>query len=288
MASAEPTPGCVDPWAIHVPPTSVILDVIEFRRRFGVSTSRRPEHPGERLAGRDAPGRAPPWPLRCTLSWFHPVPPPQSIGKTSWSTRFAPGPPPEVTGLSEGLLWWRRVDELAIPLSTARAAVRQVRSRRRCPAPHLPRRNSRRRGGGSTRPAHLRSLGTTRPRPVQHHRPTATATATGSRARSPTSPPTPPDAPTPRRPITTRPLANRHSRGPDHPRASRSFAQAATRRPAGRHVHERSPHAKPSRRPRRSAHAPGMWWRDPRTAEAEVSSAGAEQRQRPTIARART
>jgi hypothetical protein len=34
-------------------------------------------------------------------------------------------PPPEVIGLSHGLLWWRRTDELTMPLSTVRAAVRR-------------------------------------------------------------------------------------------------------------------------------------------------------------------
>jgi hypothetical protein len=34
-------------------------------------------------------------------------------------------PPPDATGLWQGLLWWRRVDQLTLPVSTARAAVRR-------------------------------------------------------------------------------------------------------------------------------------------------------------------
>jgi hypothetical protein len=35
-------------------------------------------------------------------------------------------PPPEVAGLWQGLLWWRRVDELAMPVGTVRAAMRRL------------------------------------------------------------------------------------------------------------------------------------------------------------------
>jgi hypothetical protein len=34
-------------------------------------------------------------------------------------------PPPCATGLWQGLLWWRRVDQLAMPVSTVRAEVRR-------------------------------------------------------------------------------------------------------------------------------------------------------------------
>jgi len=34
-------------------------------------------------------------------------------------------PPPDVTGLWHGLLWWRRVDQLAMPVRSVRAGIRR-------------------------------------------------------------------------------------------------------------------------------------------------------------------
>jgi len=38
-------------------------------------------------------------------------------------------PPPEVAGLRQGLLWWRRVDQLDMPVDTFRAVMRRVARR---------------------------------------------------------------------------------------------------------------------------------------------------------------
>jgi hypothetical protein len=34
-------------------------------------------------------------------------------------------PPPDAVGLWQGLLWWRRVDQLTMPVSTVRATIRR-------------------------------------------------------------------------------------------------------------------------------------------------------------------
>ena len=148
---------------------SVIRDVVEFRR-CGLACRRVAELdvPVERLAGGDAPCRAPRGrPVHTFL-----VPPrlaTASIGKTSWSTRSAPIP-----------TRCRRAVARAAVVAAGRPAGlagrhrprrdTQVRARRRCSAPHLPRPIGPRKGG-ATGPSRLRGLGPTRPRPVQHHRP---------------------------------------------------------------------------------------------------------------------
>jgi len=103
----------------------VILDVIEFRR-YGLACRRVADLnipvSAWRAAMRQA-GRRLAAPVHTFLVPPRPATAVDRQDQLVYAVRTSP--PPEVTGLSEGLLWWRRVDELAIPLSTARAAVRR-------------------------------------------------------------------------------------------------------------------------------------------------------------------
>jgi hypothetical protein len=103
----------------------VILDVIEFRR-YGLACRRVADLNIPVSAWRAAmrkTGRRVDAPVHTFLVPPRPATAVEGQDQLVYAVRTSP--PPEVTGLSEGLLWWRRVDELAVPLSTARAAIRR-------------------------------------------------------------------------------------------------------------------------------------------------------------------
>ena len=268
----------------------MILDVIEFRR-YGLACRRVADLnipvSAWRAAMRQA-GRRLDAPVHTFLVPPRPATAVDRQDQLVYAVRTSP--PPEVTGLSEGLLWWRRVDELAIPLSTARAAVRRfalaegVRLHTFLAATADAEVADRR----GRRIYAVWARHGPDPFSIIAPPPAPTATATGAapghrprRLRRPTHQHLDARSPLARWPTDT--AADLTIRG----RAGVSPGRdASTRRPARtRALAARQ--AIPATTTERAS-STGDVVADPRTAEAEVSSAVAEQRQRPTIARART
>jgi hypothetical protein len=103
----------------------VIRDVVEFRR-CGLACRRVAElHiPVEawRAAIRHA-GRRADTPVHTFLLPPHLATPRDRQDQLVYAVRT--DPPPDVAGLWQGLLWWRRVDQLAVPVGTVRAEIRR-------------------------------------------------------------------------------------------------------------------------------------------------------------------
>ena len=122
--------------------------------RSGVSPSRRPEHPGRRLACRDAPDRS-----RREHSRAH-VPdsaPSRHRRRAAGPARLCgPHRPPtrghRAVARAAVVAANRRADHAALHGPSRRT---EVRARRRCLAPHLSGHNGLRATGRSTRPTHL-------------------------------------------------------------------------------------------------------------------------------------
>jgi hypothetical protein len=103
----------------------VIRDVVEFRRH-GLACRRVADLDipvdAWRAAMRHA-GRRADTPVHTFLVPPRPATAVDRQDRLVYAVRTDPAP--DLAGLWQGLLWWRRVDELAMPLGTVRAAIRR-------------------------------------------------------------------------------------------------------------------------------------------------------------------
>ena len=107
----------------------MIRDVIEFRRS-GLACRRVAEldipvqawRAAMRHAGRRGDAR-----VHTFLVPPHPATPADRPEQVVYAVRT--DPPPEIAVLPQGLLWWRRVDQLDMPVDTFRAVMRRVARR---------------------------------------------------------------------------------------------------------------------------------------------------------------
>ena len=107
----------------------MIRDVIEFRRS-GLACRRVAEldipvqawRAAMRHAGRRGDAR-----VHTFLVPPHPATPADRPEQVVYAVRT--NPPPEIAELPQGLLWWRRVDQLDMPVDTVRAVMHRVARR---------------------------------------------------------------------------------------------------------------------------------------------------------------